>query len=265
METPMTWRTSLSDVAPNDIRVRGYPIDELMTEADFSAAFFTLLRGEVPDADEAALFSAVLTASLDHGLTPPSTQATRLVTSGGASLPAATAAGLTAIGEHHGGAMLECQRLLESILADGDTTGDVEARAATAVDEYLDVGDPVPGFGHRYHDPDPRAVALEEMLAERGDGPHLTALKAVRRALHERVGSNVHPNVDGAIAAVLGELGIDPAVSQAVFVVGRAAGLTAHSHEERTREDPMRNVGPEPNEITYDGPDPRSLFAGEDP
>ena len=42
-----TWKTAISDIKPNEVRLRGYRIDELMGRVDFGQAFYLLLRGEL--------------------------------------------------------------------------------------------------------------------------------------------------------------------------------------------------------------------------
>jgi citrate synthase len=255
----MTWRTGLTEIEPGAIRVRGYAQEELMGTVPFSDVVFLLFTGELPSPPESRLFSAVLTACVDHSVTPPSAHATRLTTSGGATLPSAVASGLIAIGDYHGGAMLELQKLLESIVEGADSETEIDERARETVRTYREAGDRVPGLGHRYHTVDPRAERIVSLLEEEGrDGQYLVALTAIRRHLAAD-GIELNPNVDGAIAVVLGELGIDHELAQAVFVVGRAAGLAAHAYEERTRETPMRKMGPRLDKVEYDGPPKREL------
>ena len=64
-------------------------------------------------------------------------------------------------------------------------------------------------------------------------------------------------NIDGALAAVLHDLGFPPKVGALLFVIGRVAGLSAEVLEEYTREKPMRITIP----VAYDGVPPRP--AGE--
>ena len=81
---------------------------------------------------------------------------------------------------------------------------------------------------------------------------------AFMRALESAVAGTVKAlpiNVDGAIAAVLYDLGFPPALGKLFFIIGRVAGLSAQVMEEYTRERPMRVKVP----VTYDGPEPRPL------
>ena len=60
-------------------------------------------------------------------------------------------------------------------------------------------------------------------------------------------------NIDGALAAVLHDIGFPPPAGQFLFIVGRVAGLTAEVAEEYARERPMRIKIP----VEYDGVPPR--------
>jgi citrate synthase/citryl-CoA lyase len=256
----MTWKTNLTEINPGEIRIKGYRQRDLMGEVTFADGVYLLFTGTLPSKAESRLFSAVLTACLDHSVTPPSAQATRHTTSGGASLPSAVASGLVAVGDHHGGAMLELQKLVESVVVDSETDAEREDRVEQVVADYREAGENIPGFGHRYHSPDPRAETLTRMLEETGlDGEYAEVAGMIRDRLHEETGVDLPLNVDGAIAVVLAELRIDASIAQAIFVIGRAAGLAAHAHEERTREAPMRDMGPSLDDIEYDGPGPREL------
>ena len=42
------WMTAITDVKPNRIMARGYPIDELMGRITFAQAIYLILKGELP-------------------------------------------------------------------------------------------------------------------------------------------------------------------------------------------------------------------------
>jgi len=65
------------------------------------------------------------------------------------------------------------------------------------------------------------------------------------------------PNVDGAIGAILADLGMNPAAFNGIFMIARTPGLVTHVIEEQARERPMRRIGPVKH--GYDGPPPRSM------
>ena len=81
--------------------------------------------------------------------------------------------------------------------------------------------------------------------------------EAFEVAAEETFGRPLRMNVDGALAALLLELDLDPGLGKAFYVIGRAPGLVAHVFEEQTKERPYRDVGWE--DVAYEGPDRRPL------
>jgi citrate synthase len=74
----------------------------------------------------------------------------------------------------------------------------------------------------------------------------------VEARLSATLGKSLPINVDGAIAALLCDLGFSPEIGNAFFIIPRIVGLTAHIHEEKTRMRPMRKI--HPTNFVYDGP-----------
>jgi citrate synthase len=64
-------------------------------------------------------------------------------------------------------------------------------------------------------------------------------------------------NIDGAIAAVCGDIGLPSEVADAVLIISRVPGLGAHALEEQRREAPMRVI--DPADHVYDGPAERTV------
>ena len=103
---------------------------------------------------------------------------------------------------------------------------------------------PPPGFGHRYHTIDPRATRLLQIAHElEVDHDYTQLLRALEHALlaHPALAGRPLPiNIDGAIAAVCGDIGLPPEVADALLIISRVPGLAAHALEEQRREAPMR-------------------------
>lgn len=120
-----------------------------------------------------------------------------------------------------------------------------------------EAGDRMPGFGHRYYTKDPRTARLFDLAQEAGvDGPHMQAARAVEKSF--AAAKKALPiKLDGALGAILADLGMDPAVFNGIFMIARTPGLVAHVTEEQTREKPMRRI--EPVRHGYDGPAPRKV------
>jgi citrate synthase len=169
---------------------------------------------------------------VDHGLSAPSTAVARTVASCGSPVQAAIAAGITSLGEHHGGAGEACARLLQETLLQGEGQ-ELPELAAGIVRQYRWEGRRLPGFGHRLHNPDPRTVRLFALAKEKDLwGKHLQLLIAIQEARNAETGKQLPINVDGAIAGILSELGLDWRVGKSLFIIARSAGLAAHVHEQ---------------------------------
>ena len=256
------WQTGLTAIAPNSILIRGYPLDEMMGRLSFAEAVYLLLMGELPSPAIGRMLNAVLVSSLDHGVTPPSTLAARNVATSGAPLKDCVAAGILAFGPHHGGDIETCMRFLDTGLNFVRAGRSLQAAAETLVDDCLRSGQLPPGFGHRFHTRDPRAARLFQMALELElEGEHVRMIRATERALEARQeqlgGRHLPVNVDGAIAAISADLGFAYELGNAIFLISRLPGLIAHSHEERLRQQPMRQIDPKDHD--YDGSKSRRL------
>jgi citrate synthase len=253
------WPTAITDVKPNRIVTRGYPIDDLMGRISFAQAIYLVLKGELPTPEVGRLLDAIFVSSVDHGASPPSVLAARTVASTGSELNAAIAAGVLAISRWHGGAIEEGQRLFTEIAKKaGAAAGGEEAAARAVLKEMMAKGKRASGFGHRLHTKDPRTTKLFALADElKLSGRHVRIARLVEKILGEELGKALPINVDGAIAALLSDLGIPSEIGNAFFIIARVAGLVAHIHEERTRMKPMRKIDPEG--YRYDGPAERKL------
>jgi citrate synthase len=255
------WRTAITRIQPNEILIRGYPVDELMGRLSFAETIYLTLRGELPTPTIGKLFGAALVASIDHGVTPPSTLAARNVATTGARIRASVAAGVLGFGMYHGGDIESCMRFLQDALARVREGATFRGAAEELVRSYADAGKRPPGFGHRIHTSDPRAARLLQMAHELElDGEHVQMIRTIDRVVAARLDAAEHPwplNLDGAIAAVCGDMGFEPELGNALFLIARVPGLVAHANEERSRQQPMRQI--DPRTAVYDGPPPRRL------
>jgi citryl-CoA lyase len=253
------WKTAITKVEPNKIALRGYPIDQLMGRITFSQAIYLALKGEMPGENVGRMIDAILVSSVDHGATPPSVLTARTVASTGAPLASAVAAGVLAISRLHGGAIEEGmeQMLAVARRADAEKINDEEA-AARIAGEAKEKKKRLSGYGHRIHTDDPRSKRLLGMARDLGlAGRHVRIAGLLEDKLAASTGRRLPLNVDGAIAAVLCDLGFPTSVGNAFFIMSRVAGMVAHIEEERAREKPMRRIHPSDQE--YDGPPTRQM------
>ncbi len=254
-----TFHTAITYTAPNEIRMRGYPVEQLMGNVDFGQAVYLLLRGEMPDAKVGRLVTAILVSSIDHGPGAPSVLGARTAASTGAPLNVCVASGVLNINRFHGGAVEDCARAILEVLARAENDAVPLPDAVDAVlGEYRARKYRVAGFGHRLHTRDPRTGRLFQLAEEAGvSGKYVAACKELEAGLSRQLGKPLPINVDGAIGAVLLELGFEPELMNGFFIMARVPGLLAQAHEEMTREKKMRKIMPGTH--GYDGPGPRDV------
>jgi citrate synthase len=234
-----------------------------MGRARFSDAIFLALTGSYPTEGVSKVVEAVLVSSIDHGATPPSTLAARTAASTGAPLNAAIAAGILTINAHHGGAVEDSMKFFYTAVARCDSEGISVAECAELLAAELKQSRKrAPGYGHRVHTDDPRTPRLMQVAQANGvAGRYCEFSAAFRAALAASTGRDLPLNVDGAIAAVLCDLGLPTEIANAFFIMARVPGLVAHIMEERTREKVMRRISPV--DVEYDGPEPSSFEGGD--
>ena len=239
-------KTAISRVETDKIITRGYNQRDSIEKIRYSDMVFLLLKGRLPSLKEGKIFNHVLVSFCDHGVTPPSTQTARLVTSSGSPMNSAVAGALLSFGHKHAGAIEKTMELYQSKISSlyitEDSDIDNKQIASLAIDiynEYVVGNKKIPGFGHRYHKVDPRADKLMELAIKEGFvGPHVKLALAVEDLICEK--KKIRLNVDGANAAILSDLGFSPDLGFGVFIIGRIPGIIAHIHEEKMDEEEFR-------------------------
>lgn len=255
----MEWKTKITKVEPNHLVTRGYRQEDLIGNIPFSNVVYLLLKGELPSKEHGKMIDAILTACIDHGVTPPTAMASRVVASGGVPLPTAVAAGILSIGDAHGGAIEKGAKFLqEGIARMKDEGKDTKEIAKSLVTESREQKKRILGFGHRVHTSDPRTKRLFSLAEElKIADKHIALSKAIEKELESQTGRKLPVNVDGAIAAISSDMGFDWRLGKAFFLLGRVAGLTAHVYEEQTEFKPMRKMFSV--KCDYDGPAEKDL------
>ncbi len=247
-------KTNVTCIAPGKILIRGYDISELMGRRSFADIVFLILKGELPSENEGRLMDAILSSSIDHGPAPLSSFAARMVVSGGNSLSAAVAGGMLTVGESHGNAIERCACILQEwALRDGPPE-----EVAHLLKDHLSARKMhVPGYGHRLHKIDPRAVRLFELADKfHYSGRHQNLARELE-AIFKHEGKGLYINIDGAIAAVISDMGFDWRLGKGFFMISRVVGLVAQAYEEKTRERSMLTLAN--CEYEYDGPHQRHI------
>jgi citrate synthase len=159
----------------------------------------------------------------------------------------ALAGGILAFGELHGAVVTRAMRLI----ADPPLAPDVQTWADDVFKAERAAGRRLPGVGHRWHELDLRAERLLELAEQHSDGRYAAAVRALAASVSNHVGRPIAVNIDGALAAALLVLRLDPEYGDFLFAISRSFGLAAHIVEERERERPMRMI--DPTAAMYDG------------
>jgi len=251
------WETKITKVTPNELLIRGYPLDDLIGSITFASGIFLIIRGELPSLAEEKVINAILVSSIDHGVTAPSAVAARTVASCGVPITTAIGAGILAIGDYHGGAGERCFKFLKECLQNRKNGQSLQELAAITVQTVREQKIRIPGFGHRYHSQDPRTIKLLKIAdQEKISGVYVNFAQILAKELSDQSQKPLPLNVDGTIGAILADMGFEASTAKAFFAISRIAGLTAHILEEYTQR-PVRTIIP--SEAKYTGNTKRRL------
>ena len=259
------WSTSIIDIHPGRIAVRGYPIEQLIGNVGFTDMIWLMLRGELPTRGQSALLEAALVPGVDHGPHAPSIAISRMAVSCGLPVNGAMASAVNVLDDVHGGAGQQCMELYRQIDAEAGAGGDLVDAAARVLERRRAAGDKiVPGFGHRFHPIDPRTeplFALVDRAVTGGvvGGRYARIGRAVESVLRAGRSRPIPMNIDGITAVIFCELGFEPELGRGLFVLSRSVGILAHAWEQKQQGGRIK--GPMPKEIDYRyaGPPRREL------
>ncbi|WP_435365034.1 citrate synthase [Haloarchaeobius sp. DYHT-AS-18] len=209
-----------------------------------AANFLYMLNGEEPDDVLAETFDMALVLHADHGLNA-STFTTMVISSTLADLHSTIPGGIGALsGSLHGGAN---QDVMEALLELEESGKD----PVEWVEDRLDAGERVPGFGHRvYNVKDPRAKILSEKSEELGQAAGTPQWHDYSVAIEEYLTAEkgLAPNVDFYSASTYYQMGIPIDIYTPIFVMSRVGGWIAHVLEQyddnRLIRPRARYVGP---------------------
>ncbi len=242
----MEWKTAITKIQDDKEYIRGYALSDLMTQKSFTEVVFLVLKGELPNKQETAMLNALLVAVIDHGTGIASTMAARLSASAGNSVHTALAAGILSFGQKHAlAAEAAAQFFSEQIRANATP---LKERLLNLKSQKIRV----PGFGHGLLLHDHRVDVLMAIAKENKIyGTHCVFAEEVGSILNEISSKKLPMNVDGAIAAIMLDMGFDWRLAQGLFIIGRVPGLIAHIFEEVTMGGGLRRLSE--NEEEYVG------------
>jgi citrate synthase len=194
-----------------------------------AANFLYMMFGKEPAADQARIIDLDMVLHAEHS-SNASTFAARVAAGTAADIGSCIVAAIATLkGPLHGGAAEAVQKTVEEI---GDP-----ARAIEYVQEKIEAGEKVMGFGHRvYKTEDPRAQELRGVARELGEAvgndSWFAILQQVEKAMEPYRSKGIYPNVDFYAGAVYSLLGIPDEQFIPMFAVGRMPGWVAHVLEQ---------------------------------
>ncbi|MGX9933995.1 citryl-CoA lyase [Advenella kashmirensis] len=207
-------------------------VNDLIGEATFTEVMFLQIMGRKARPVDIKIVDAVLVTLMEHGLTPSAIASRLIYMSAPENLQGAVASGLLAVGSQFVGTMENCSILLDEIIASSDQQ---EATLAIAR-RYKDQKKHLPGFGHHLHKPDdPRSLKLLDLADSEPalERQYIDALKLLSSAVDQVYARHITINATGAVAALLGAIGVPSRLMRGFAVISRAAGLVAHIAEEQ--------------------------------
>jgi len=246
----MQWKTSISHIKNGKEIIRGYDLQELIHKKTFVETIFLVLKGELPNEKETRMMNALFVAAIDHGVGVSSAMTARTVVSTGNSLHTALAAGILSMGTLHGSAIEDAAKFFQENVGEQN----VEALLKKVKEQKMRI----PGYGHKILEDDLRAISLFEVAKETGFySKHCVFAESVGNALNSMSSKKLPLNVDGAMGAIISDMGFDWRVAKGFFIIGRVPGLVAHIYEELMSKNGLRRL--EEDEAEYVGPLERLL------
>ncbi len=236
-------------------------LNNLTDNTNYSDLIYLALVGDSnSDQRKIRLLEGMVTACVDHGVSPPSTQATRILSSVRPFFEVALSAGIMAITDVHGGAGQKAAEFFGSVIEKANMGNiDFEEAIFERMREIIKIGQRIEGLGHRIHTQDPRRDVLWQLAEEAGYAKSCVSVSKLMSEAFYRVRGMILPiNVDGVIGAIVADMDIDLKIAKAIFIFGRIAGLAAHYFEEIESQAQMRRI--DFNQVIYKGNELRQII-----
>lgn len=229
----LTIESNISSNKNGEHFIRGKSLASLVKKATVADMVMLLWNGKLPTKNQRALLDTILVAMTEHGVESPSTFVPRISASTGNQMNAALATSALAVGTKHGGAIEAAAYILNS-----------KESAADIVRRYLSEKKTIPGFGHRiYKEEDPRAAVIFKRAKQlKFKCEYFKKAYDIQKELKKQKGIQLPLNIDGAAAAAICELRIDPAYGMALFIIPRMIGAAAHIVEEQQTQKGYRRL-----------------------
>jgi ATP-citrate lyase alpha-subunit len=226
-------KSTISDDRGEEPLYYGYPASDLIHKGyDIPHIVGLLWNKRLLTRQEAEIVKRIIMLSADHGPCVSGALATIIAACAGIGMSQAVAAGLIMIGPRFGGAVTDAGKWFKYAVDNH-----------LSVDEFLaymksNVG-PVPGIGHRVKsvkNPDKRVTELVGYVKSLNiSTPCLDFARAVEQVTTAKK-DNLILNVDGAMAAILVDLGFPVESLNGFFILARTIGLVGHWIDQKQQD-----------------------------
>lgn len=247
--------TSICTSTAENITVRGYDLcEDIIGKVDFSSYFWLLVCGKLPDEKQKFFANVVLTAIAEHGLVPSVVAARMTLAAAPEAFQGAVSAGLNGCGSVVLGSAEIAGQFLAKIVEQAKSEK-IENVVEKALLELKAHKQRAPGFGHPLHTSgDPRANLILKLAKEKSvEGPYIEALYTIHRLIPTVLGKSLPINVNGAIPAVMLDVGFPLSALKGISLLARTASLVAHLEEETQNPIGFLLSGKAAEHIQYSG------------
>ncbi len=246
----MQWKTAITNIENEKEYIRGYDLQELIAKKSFVEAIYLIWKGELPNEHEIRMMNALFTAGIDHGPGTASAQNARITASTKNPMQACLAAGILGMGEQHGSAIEGAARFFQ----ENNETEDLPGLLKSLKEKKIRIA----GYGHAFLEHDHRTDALFAVAKEtKLFGECCEFALELEKELNAQSSKKLPLNIDGAMGAIVSDMGFDWKIAKGFFIVARLPGLVAHVYEEMMSGDGIRRV--EQDEIEYIGVPKREI------
>lgn len=223
-------RSNVSKVEGENIFFNGHNVSELMLNATFSQAMYLSATGRMPDVKVSKMIDCILNSLVAETATMPSTACSRLAAETGAKLNTAIAGGVCAMDYHHGLHIEESMAILKHSIKDmQDINLGIEEQAEITVQHYHNKSFYLHGYGNKFNSVDSRVTTLLNKAEELGyNGNYVKLAQAIAPAYKSVFKLDMPLNLEGLVAALLLEIGIEPEAGPSFFILARIPCLVSN-------------------------------------
>ncbi|MEZ7891937.1 MAG: citrate/2-methylcitrate synthase [Candidatus Wallbacteria bacterium] len=202
---------------------------ELMTNSTFAQALYLALTNRMPEYKIVEMIDTILIAILVESKCSPSTLCSKLAAQTGANLNTAMAAGLSSMNMLHGLNIEENMNILTGAVKDmKDINLSFDDQAEITVQYCHDNSIILHGYGNQFDSTDLRVKKLIDRCKELGfDGDYVKLAQSIEKAHKSVFNLDLKLNIEGLVAAILLEIGIDAAAGPAFFMIAKMPLMAA--------------------------------------